>query len=61
MKKAKLKFAMKGAVADGILIRVSSITPDTKSGYEMQREFSESMIKALTPEQRARIIGTPKS
>jgi EpsI family protein len=57
MKKAKLKFALKGEVADGILIRVSSITPDAQRGYELQREFSEAMLKALTPEQRARLIG----
>ncbi len=59
MKKAKLKFALKGEVADGILIRVSSITPDAQRGYEIQREFSEAMLKALTPEQRARMIGAP--
>lgn len=61
MKKAKLKFALKGEVADGILIRVSSITPDAQRGYELQREFSEAMLKALTPEQRARMIGSQKS
>lgn len=59
MKKAKLKFALKGEVPDGILIRVSSITPDVQHGYEMQREFSEAMLKALTPAQRARMIGVP--
>lgn len=61
MKKAKLKHALKGEIADGILIRVSSITPDPERGYEIQREFSDAMLKALTPEQRARLIGTPKS
>lgn len=60
MKKAKLRFALKGEVADGILIRVSSITPDAQRGYEIQREFSEAMLKALTPEQRARLIGAPR-
>ena len=59
MKKAKLKFALKGEIADGILIRVSSITPDAQRGYELQREFSEAMLKALTPAQRARMIGAP--
>jgi len=59
MKKAKLKFALKGEIADGILIRVSSITPDAQRGYELQREFSEAMLTALTPEQRARLVGSP--
>ena len=58
MKKAKLKHALKGEIADGILIRVSSITPDTGRGYELQREFSESMLQAMTPEQRSRLIGS---
>lgn len=58
MKKAKLRFALKGEVADGMLIRVSSITPDPVHGYEIQREFSEAMLKALTPEQRSRLIGS---
>lgn len=57
MKKAKLKHALKGEIADGILIRVSSITPDTDRGYQLQREFSEAMLKAMTPEQRSRLIG----
>jgi EpsI family protein len=61
MKKAKLKHALKGEIADGILIRVSSITPDTDRGYALQREFSEAMLQAMTPEQRARMIGAPKS
>jgi len=58
MKKAKLKHALKGEIADGILIRVSSITPDAGRGYELQREFSESMLQAMTPEQRTRLIGS---
>lgn len=61
MKKAKLKHALKGEIADGILVRVSSITPDTERGYDLQRAFSEAMLKAMTPEQRARMIGVPKA
>jgi EpsI family protein len=57
MKKAKLKFALKGQVADGILIRVSSITPDVEHGYGIQRDFSEAMLNAMPPEQRARLVG----
>jgi EpsI family protein len=58
MKKAKLKHALKGEIADGILIRVSSITPDTDRGYELQREFSESMLAAMPADYRSRLIGT---
>ena len=58
MKKAKLKFALKGEVADGILIRVSSITPDAQRGYEIQREFSEAMLAAIPAKYRSRLIGS---
>ena len=58
MKKAKLKFALKGEVPDGILIRVSSITSDPKRGYELQREFSEAMLAALPAKYRSRLIGS---
>lgn len=58
MKKAKLKFALKGEVPDGILIRVSSITSDPKRGYELQREFSEAMLAALPANYRSRLIGS---
>lgn len=58
MKKAKLKFALKGEVPDGILIRVSSITSDVNRGYELQREFSEAMLAALPANYRSRLIGS---
>lgn len=57
MKSTKLRYGFKGVIADGILVRISSITPDAAHGYEIQREFSEAMLNALTPEQRARLIG----
>ena len=58
MKKAKLRHAMKGEIADGILIRISSITPDVSHGYETQREFSQAMLEAIPPALRSRLIGT---
>lgn len=57
MKRAKLKYALKGEVADGLLVRVSSITPDAEHGYEMQRQFSEALLGAVSPDFRARLIG----
>ena len=58
MKKAKLRHAIKGEIADGILIRISSITPDVNHGYETQREFSQAMLEAIPPALRSRLIGT---
>jgi len=58
MKKAKLKFALKGEIADGLLVRVSSISPDAERGYELQREFSEAMLKAVPAKYRAKLVGS---
>jgi EpsI family protein len=60
MKKAKLSYALKGQIPDGILIRISSITSDAEQGYEIQREFADAMLKAVTPEQLSRLIGLEK-
>ena len=58
MKKAKLRYALKGKIADGILIRVSSIAADAAYGYELQRQFSEAMLAAMPPDHRSRLIGS---
>jgi Protein of unknown function (DUF3485) len=58
MKKAKLSYALKGQVPDGILIRISSINFDVDQAYSLQRDFADDMLVALKPEQRARLIGT---
>lgn len=57
MKKAKLQYAIKGIVPDGILMRVSSITPDLNYGYELQTSFTDELLTALSPSQRLRLMG----
>jgi EpsI family protein len=58
MKKAKLMYTLKGQVPDGILIRISSITPDVNQGYNVQRDFAEALLSALSPNHRERLIGS---
>jgi EpsI family protein len=58
MKKAKLRYAFKGEIADGLLIRVSSITPDAERGYALQQDFSGAMLKAIPVQYRSRLIGS---
>lgn len=60
MKKAKLRYALKGEVPDGMLVRISSITPDIDRGYAMQKDFAVALLSALTPAQRLRLMGAPK-
>ncbi|MEZ0232246.1 MAG: exosortase-associated protein EpsI, B-type [Methylophilaceae bacterium] len=57
MKKAKLAFAFKGEVPDGMLVRVSTITQDVKSAYQLQEGFAEALLANVSSEQRLRLIG----
>lgn len=57
MKKVKLQYAIKGIVPDGLLMRVSSITPDLNYGYELQASFTDELLTVLSPSQRLRLMG----
>ena len=50
-----LRYGMRGMIADGILVRVSSIG----DGFEYQRqdEFVRSLLKHITAESRSNLIG----
>ena len=56
-KKAQMRYALKGQIPDGILFRASSIDDDTQEAYRIQGLFIEELVKALTPEYRARVSG----
>jgi len=56
-KKAQMRYALKGQIPDGILFRASSIDDDTQEAYRIQGAFIEELVKALTPEYRARVTG----
>jgi EpsI family protein len=55
----ELRFAMTGRIPDGILVRVSSIDPQTEQAYAMQTRFANAMIAAIAPEHRSRFVGKP--
>lgn len=56
-KKAQLRYALKGQIPDGILFRASSIDDNTQEAYRIQDLFIQEMVKALSPEYRARVSG----
>jgi EpsI family protein len=56
-KKAQLGYALKGEIPDGMLVRVSSIDPDTQGANRIQAGFIEDLLKALPPKSRARVGG----
>lgn len=53
----EIEYALQGYIADGLLFRVSSIDPDTRRGYNLQANFVNALLMALTPDQRRRLAG----
>ena len=54
---AEMSYGLNGKIPDGMLIRVSSIDTDATNAYEMQTQFADRMLGALTPEYRAKLNG----
>ncbi|MHB1084273.1 MAG: exosortase-associated protein EpsI, B-type [Thiobacillus sp.] len=55
----QMKYGLTGKIPDGLLFRISSIQADENAAYRAQDDFSRALLGALTPEGKARIIGTP--
>jgi EpsI family protein len=55
----RLAHAVRREIADGLLVRVSSIDPVAERGYELQAGFIDQMLRAMDPEDRTRIAGVP--
>lgn len=56
-KEAKLHYAMKGDIPDGLLVRVSSRQGETGEGYLMQQSFIGDLLTNLPAESRKRLAG----
>ena len=52
-----LGYSVRGRIADGILMRVSSIDADNHNAYAQQARFSNDLALAITPPFRNRFIG----
>lgn len=59
-KLAQMHYGIRGMIPDGLLFRVSSINPDTKVGHALQEDFVRSMVAALSPEARVKLIGAAR-
>lgn len=60
----QLKYGLTGKIPDGLLFRVSSIQrseSDDSKAYQIQDDFTREMLKAMSPQQRVRIIGNSGS
>jgi EpsI family protein len=56
-KLAQMRFGLRGVIADGMLVRVSSLDPDMAHGYAVQSSFIAALAAALPIKDRTRIFG----
>ncbi len=56
-KLAEMSYGLNGKIPDGMLIRFSSIDGNADNAYEMQTQFADQMLGALTPEYRKKLNG----
>jgi len=52
-----LRYGLKRLIPEGMLVRVSSINPDTQQALESQRAFIRALVASISPAQRSRVIG----
>lgn len=59
-KMTEMRYALRGRIPDGMLVRVSTIDQDTDHAQALQKQFANTMIGAIAPEHRNRFAGDPK-
>jgi EpsI family protein len=57
-KLVKLRYGLTGQIPEGMLVRVSSISPQPASAYQHQNEFIKGMLGAIDEKDRKRFVGT---
>jgi EpsI family protein len=55
---ARLKTAMQGYIADGVLIRCSKVGPDDQTAFAQLDSFIAEMVAAVAPANRPALVGT---
>lgn len=55
---ARLSMAMHGYLIDGMLFRVSEISNDAPTAFDLQDQFIRDLLSKLSDENRARLIGS---
>lgn len=54
---SRLEMALQGYLVDGMLFRISEITTESASSFQLQDQFIADLLKAMDDKDRARIIG----
>lgn len=60
-KLAQLSYGLNGAVPDGLLFRISSISDNQALAFQAQDQFANELLASLTPAQRVRLAGQPQA
>jgi len=60
-KLTQFRLGLKGLIADGMLVRVSSIDDDAARGHQVQAEFLNQMAQAFPQTMRDRVFGAPRN
>jgi EpsI family protein len=58
---AKLKDQFAGVIADGVLVRISTITDDPREGLAINQRFARDLMSAMPTSARPMLIGTDAS
>jgi EpsI family protein len=58
-KLAQMRYGLRGVIADGMLVRVSSIDPDSARAHAIQSSFISEMSTAMPDQSRSRVFGRP--
>ncbi len=53
----KFRRGLAGFIPDGLLVRISSISPDAEPAFEMQDDFIRQMLLGVSPPNRHYLIG----
>jgi len=54
---ARMGMGLKGYIADGLLFRISEVSDDAKLSNQLNDQFINDLLKAITPAQQAILIG----
>ena len=53
----QLAYGLTGKIPDGMLVRVSSISPKSDSAYQLQEKFIRDMLQSMDTKDRLRVAG----
>ncbi|MBS0446506.1 MAG: EpsI family protein [Proteobacteria bacterium] len=56
-KLATLRYGLSGRIPDGMLVRISSIDPDSQRAFALQQRFADDMLGAMSATARTTVLG----